>query len=99
MLQGVSELNKDVFTSASVPQCFLSSLKVFQFKRFNVHDHELLLAKFVMENAAVLENMTIFPAFWLKYSDIDLEKVKEHILSFPKCSNLVMIQFSYVNGS
>ncbi|KAG5114083.1 hypothetical protein JHK82_037352 [Glycine max] len=95
---GVSELNKDVLASAPVPQCFLSSLKVFQFKEFNVHELELLLVKFVMANAAMLEQMTICSAFWLRYSDIDMEKVKEQILSFPKCSNFVMIQCSNVNS-
>ncbi|QCE10969.1 hypothetical protein DEO72_LG10g2202 [Vigna unguiculata] len=88
---GVSELNKDV-TSASVPQCFLSSLKVFQFKEFNVHEHELLLVKFVMANAKVLDQMTICTAFWLRYSNIDTEKAKQQILYFPKCSNLAVIQ-------
>ncbi|KHN47449.1 F-box/FBD/LRR-repeat protein [Glycine soja] len=96
---GVFDLNEDMLTSASVPQCFLSSLKVFQFKGFNVHEHELLLAKFVMANATVLERMTLSTAFWLQYSDIDMEKVKEQILSFPKRSSFVMIEFSHVNGS
>ncbi|XP_027343949.1 F-box/FBD/LRR-repeat protein At3g14710-like [Abrus precatorius] len=96
---GVSELNKDSLTSASVPQCFVSSLKVFQFKGFNVHENELLLAKFVIAKAAVLEQMTIYTAFWLRYSDIDLEKVKDRILSFPKCSDFAMIEFSDVNSS
>ncbi|KAG5114084.1 hypothetical protein JHK82_037353 [Glycine max] len=94
---GVFDLNEDMLTSASVPQCFLSSLKVFQFKGFNVHEHELLLAKFVMANATVLERMTLSTAFWLQYSDIDMEKVKEQILSFPKRSSFVMIEFSHVN--
>ncbi|WVZ01582.1 hypothetical protein V8G54_027651 [Vigna mungo] len=88
---GVSELNKDVI-SASVPQCFLTSLKVFQFKEFNVHECELLLVKFVMANAKVLEQMTICTAFWLRYSDIDMERVTQQILSFPKCSNLAVIK-------
>ncbi|CAJ1957792.1 unnamed protein product [Sphenostylis stenocarpa] len=96
---GVSELNKDVLTSASVPQCFLFSLKVFQFKEFNVREHEVLMAKFVMENAAVLEEMNICSAFWLRYSDIDMEKVQKQILSFPKRSNSLIVQFSHVNGS
>ncbi|XP_068498056.1 F-box/FBD/LRR-repeat protein At3g14710-like [Phaseolus vulgaris] len=96
---GVFDFNKDALTSTSVPRCFLSSLKFFQFKGFNVLEHELLLAKFVMANAAVLEQMTICTAFWLQYSDIDMEKVKEQILSLPKCSSSLMIQFSQVNGS
>nr|KYP33488.1 F-box/LRR-repeat protein At3g14710 family [Cajanus cajan] len=80
-----------------MPQCFVSSLKDFEFRGFNVHEHELLLAKFVLANAAVLERMNICTAFWLRYSNIDMEKVKEQILSFPKCSSLVMIEFSHVN--
>ncbi|XP_020207707.1 F-box/FBD/LRR-repeat protein At3g14710 isoform X2 [Cajanus cajan] len=96
---GVSELNKDVLASASVPQCFLTSFKVFQFKEFSGHENELLLTKFVMENAAILEKMTIRTAFWLRYSDTDMKKVKKDILSIPKCSNFVMIEFSNVNCS
>ncbi|XP_061369985.1 F-box/FBD/LRR-repeat protein At3g14710-like isoform X3 [Gastrolobium bilobum] len=99
LLNGVCDLNKDILTSASVPHCFMSSLKVFQFKGFNVHDHELCLVKFVMTNAAILERITISTAFWLRYSDIDLEKVKEQILSFPKCSSVALIEFSDVKGS
>ncbi|RDY02451.1 F-box/FBD/LRR-repeat protein, partial [Mucuna pruriens] len=95
---GVSELNKDVLTGASVPQCFLSSLKVFVFKGFSVHEHEVLLAKFVIANAAVLERMNICTAFWLRYSNIDMNRVKEQILSFPKCSSFVMIQISEVDS-
>ncbi|KAL2331259.1 hypothetical protein Fmac_018840 [Flemingia macrophylla] len=94
---GVFDLNKDVMTTASVPQCFLSSLRDFELKEFNVHEHELLLAKFVMANAAILERMTIFTAFWLRYSDIDMGKLKEQILSFPKCSKSVTIKLSHVN--
>ncbi|KAJ1384853.1 Leucine-rich repeat domain superfamily [Sesbania bispinosa] len=94
LLNGVSDLNKDILTSASVPHCFQSSLKVFQFKGFNVHEHELYLAKFVMANAAILERMTISTAFWLRYVDIDMEKVKEQIFSLPKCSRFCEIEFS-----
>ncbi|CAJ1957790.1 unnamed protein product [Sphenostylis stenocarpa] len=96
---GVFDLNKEALTSTSVPQCFLSSLKVFQFKGFNVREHEVLLAKFVTENASVLEEMSIYSAFWLRYSDIDMEKVQEQILSFPKRSKSLIVQISHVNGS
>ncbi|KAK7244064.1 hypothetical protein RIF29_38882 [Crotalaria pallida] len=94
LLNGVSDLNNDVLAFTSVPQCFLHSLKVFQFKGFNVHEHELCLAKLVMANAAILERMTITAAFWLRYSDIDMEKVKQQIFSFPKCSIFAEIEFT-----
>ena len=58
-----------------------------------MQEHEIYLAKFVMASAAVLERMTISAAFWLRYSDIDMDKVKERILSFPKCSSFAMIEF------
>ena len=72
---------------------------IFQFGGFNVYVHELSLAKFVMENAAKLERMTITTAFWLQYSDINMDKVKEQLLSFPKCSTSVSLEFADVNGS
>lgn len=97
--QGVSKFDKDIWISASVPHCFQSYLKVFQFGGFNVYVHELSLAKFVMENAAKLERMTITTAFWLQYSDINMDKVKEQLLSFPKCSTSVSLEFADVNGS
>ncbi|QHN96572.1 Putative FBD-associated F-box protein [Arachis hypogaea] len=101
LLNGVShDSNKDAMSYASsVPHCFLSSLRVFQFNGFNVHEHEISLVKFVMGNAAVLERMIISAAFWLRYSDIDMEKVKDNIFSFPKCCIRAIIEFSDVNGS
>nr|XP_027190574.1 putative FBD-associated F-box protein At5g56400 isoform X2 [Cicer arietinum] len=99
LLNGVSDLNKDVLSFAIVPHCILSSLKVFQFKGFNANEHDLCLVKFVMKNAATLEKITISPAFWLRYTDIDMEKVKEEILSLPKCSSFCMIEFSDISTS
>ncbi|MED6118151.1 hypothetical protein PIB30_000133 [Stylosanthes scabra] len=101
LLNGVShDSNKDALTYASsVPHCFLSSLRVFQFNGFNVHEREISLAKFVMANAAVLERMIICAAFWLRYSDIDMGKIRENIFSFPKCCSFATIEFSDANGS
>ncbi|KAI9083505.1 hypothetical protein K1719_034447 [Acacia pycnantha] len=98
LLQGVSKFDKDLLTSASVPRCFQSCLKVFQFGGFNVHEHELSLAKFVMANAAKLERMTITTAFWLQYSNINMEEVKEQLLSFPKCSASTSLEFAGLKG-
>ncbi|XP_057451061.1 F-box/FBD/LRR-repeat protein At3g14710-like isoform X2 [Lotus japonicus] len=99
LLNGVCDLNKDVLAAASVPLCFLSSFRVFQFNGFNVKEHELCLVKFVLANAAILERVTICTAFWLRYSDIDMGKVKGQILSLPKYSRSCMIKFCDVNGS
>ncbi|XP_058773562.1 F-box/FBD/LRR-repeat protein At3g14710-like [Vicia villosa] len=99
LLNGLADSDKDVFTSAMVPQCFLSSFQVFQFNGFNANEHDLCLIKFILENATMLEKMKISPAFWLRYADIDLEKVKEKILSLEKCSNFCMIEFFDISGS
>ncbi|CAJ2659466.1 unnamed protein product [Trifolium pratense] len=99
LLNGVAELHKDVFTSAMVPQCFLSSFKIFQFKGFNANEQDLCLVKFVLENAEILEKMTISPAFWLRYAYIDMEKVMEQILSLPKSSSsFCMTEFSDISS-
>lgn len=99
LLNGVADLHKDVFTSVMVPHCFLSSFKVFQFKGFNAYEQDLCLVKFVLANAAILEKMTISPAFWLRYADVDLQKVKEQILSIPKCSKNCKIEVSDISSS
>ena len=61
-------------------------------------EHELCLAKFVMGNAEILERITISTAFWLRYSDINMEKVKQQLLSFLKCSGSASLEFSDLNG-
>ncbi|CAI8593342.1 unnamed protein product [Vicia faba] len=98
LLNGVADLHKDVFTSAVVPHCFLSSLNVFRFKGFNANEHDLSLVNFMLANAATLQIMTISPAFWLRYADIDLESVKERILSSPTCSSFCKIEFSDIKS-
>lgn len=82
-----------------MPHCFLSSFKVFLFKGFNANEHDLCLVKFVLANAEILDKMKISPAFWLRYADIDLEKVKEQILSFTMSSNNCKIEFSDIGSS
>ncbi|XP_045801102.1 F-box/FBD/LRR-repeat protein At3g14710-like [Trifolium pratense] len=99
LLNGVANLQKDVLASAMVPHCFLSSFKVFQFKGFNANEHDLCLVKFMLANAATLEKMMIYPAFGLRYSDIDIGKVKEQILSLPKCSSFCVVEFSDIASS
>ncbi|CAL5187266.1 unnamed protein product [Lathyrus oleraceus] len=98
LLNGVADLDKDVFTSAVVPHCFLSCLNVIRFKGFNANDHDLCLVKFMLANAAMLQKITISPAFWLRYADIDLENVKEQILSLPMCSSFCKIEFSDIRS-
>jgi hypothetical protein len=53
----------------------------------------------MLENAPNLEKITISPAFWLRYGDIDMKKVKEQILSLPKCSSFCVVEFSDISYS
>jgi hypothetical protein len=44
-----------LLNSATVPHCLLTTLKVVKFAKFIGHDHGLSIAKFIIENAQVLE--------------------------------------------
>ncbi|GAU12185.1 hypothetical protein TSUD_01520 [Trifolium subterraneum] len=49
---------EDPFKCATVPDCFLSTLKEVEFENITDHKCELSFAKFVMENAQVLERIS-----------------------------------------
>nr|AFK46552.1 unknown [Medicago truncatula] len=46
-----------------------------------------------------MEMMMISPAFWLRYANVDLKKVKENVLSLPKCFNNCKIEFFDISSS
>lgn len=82
--------------SVAAPECFQHSLKYVQFKEFIGISSELMLAKFVLENATVLEKMTIFPHWLLQGSGVGMfEAAKCEILAYPRKSSRVSIEFSF----
>jgi hypothetical protein len=72
-------------TFAIVPDCFVSTLKVVKFEKSFGSEYELSFAKFVMENAKVLERIS----FSFHESCSEVEKAKEKL-------SLVKISFSTV---
>ncbi|KAI4323088.1 hypothetical protein L6164_022723 [Bauhinia variegata] len=94
----LSEFDKMVLDSASLPHCVVSSLKVVKFGVLDGKEHELSLAKFLMENGAVLEQMSFSLSQTLKNdsSKTAVEKIKRQLLSFEKCSSFSFIKFSDV---
>ena len=72
---------------ATVPDCFLSTLKVVKFDKYFGGEREFSFAKFVMENTKVLERISF--SFHYRQSDSEVEKAKEKL-------SLVKISFSTV---
>jgi hypothetical protein len=73
-----------LLNSATVPHCLLTTLKVVKFAKFIGHDHGLSIAKFIIENAQVLERIS-FTICALKF--------QKKILSFKKSSSSAIIEF------
>jgi hypothetical protein len=72
---------------AIVPDCFLSTLKVVKFYKFFGGERELSFAKFVMENAKVLERIAF--SFLPLKTNREMEEAKEKL-------NLLKISFSTI---
>ncbi|KAI4323093.1 hypothetical protein L6164_022728 [Bauhinia variegata] len=84
----------------TVPLCLLSSLKVVKYGLSSGDEDELCLMKYVLENAAVLKRMVVFPSRMSDTSDEKqkdlvekMKQVQKELLSFPKCSNVASIEF------
>ena len=88
----ISKFDKELLDSALVPECLQYTLEVVKFGEVRGHEHELCLAKFVMENGLVLKRMS----FWLAGCSGKLkaiEEFKEKLFSFKKGFSLA-IEFS-----
>ncbi|KAJ1384002.1 FBD domain, partial [Sesbania bispinosa] len=91
VISGIPQFNREVLNSANVPDCLLSTLQVVEIRSVCVDKYVLSLAKFVMENALVLERMSFVVPPWVERSN--LEKVKEKLLSVKKGSCFPIVEF------
>ncbi|KAJ1383997.1 Leucine-rich repeat domain superfamily [Sesbania bispinosa] len=82
--KGISKFDKELLNSTVVPYCLLSTLEVVKFGRVHGYEHELYLAKFVMENGLVLERMSFSLASHELGESKVMEDFKEKLFSFKK---------------
>ncbi|RYR29882.1 hypothetical protein Ahy_B01g054482 [Arachis hypogaea] len=69
-------------------------LKVVKFGEVHGLEHELWLAKFVMENGLVLKRMSFSVPSWLGNFNA-IEEFKEKLFSFKKPFSFAFVEFSY----
>ncbi|XP_058757993.1 FBD-associated F-box protein At4g10400-like isoform X2 [Vicia villosa] len=87
----MTDFDKELSDSAIVPDCFLSTLKEVEFENISGYKWELNFAKFVMENACVLEKISF--SFSDKLQGLELEKVKEKLVLIETSCNIVFIEY------
>lgn len=80
---------------AIVPDCFLSTLKVVKFAKYFDREHELRFAKFVLENAKVLEKVSFSFHKQRPWTEVDEAKEKLRLIMI-SCST-VTVEFSAWN--
>jgi hypothetical protein len=76
---------------ATVPDCFLSTLKVVKFEYISGNKCELSFAKFVMENAQVLEKIS----FTCSSKPHVLQNFRKKLASVNCSSNMASEQYYY----
>ncbi|KAJ7948823.1 F-box protein [Quillaja saponaria] len=83
----------DLIAFTLVPQCFLSHLKYVRFLAGDIDggEHQLCLAKFVLENAKVLEKMTIQKSW--RIPEMKMKKFKKQLLKCLKGSSNASVEF------
>ena len=92
----VSKFDKELLNAAVVPDCLQYTLEVVKFGQVQGHEHELCLAKFVMENGLVLKRMSFSIAARLGNPKA-IEEFKEKLFSFKKGFSFAIVEFSYNN--
>ncbi|RYQ96282.1 hypothetical protein Ahy_B08g091984 [Arachis hypogaea] len=94
ILKGLkSKFDKELFSSADVPECLQNTLEVVKFGEVHGLEHELWLAKFVMENGLVLKRMSFSVPSWLGNFNA-IEEFKEKLFSFKKPFSFAFVEFS-----
>ncbi|XP_047177726.1 F-box/FBD/LRR-repeat protein At3g14710-like [Vigna umbellata] len=94
VLKGISIFDMELLNSAAVPECLTSTLQVVKFGSLKGFEHELCVAKFVMENALMLERMSFSIVYWQRKSKV-LEEFKEKLFSYKKAFSCAIIDFSH----
>ncbi|XP_058736056.1 F-box/FBD/LRR-repeat protein At3g14710-like [Vicia villosa] len=89
----ILEFNHELLNSAAVPNCLTSTLKVVKFGDVQGDEHELLLAKYLMENGTVLERMSFSFDEYLGEPKV-IEEFKEKLYSFKKGISFAILEFS-----
>ncbi|XP_058740944.1 F-box/FBD/LRR-repeat protein At5g22660-like [Vicia villosa] len=93
VLKEISKFDQELLNSAAVPECLASSLQVVKFGRVYGSEHELFLAKYFMENGAVLERMSFcILSAWLSKSKA-IEEFKEKLYGFKKGVSFAILEF------
>ncbi|KAK2422822.1 F-box/FBD/LRR-repeat protein [Trifolium repens] len=90
VLRGISSFDQELLNSAVVPDCLASSLQVVEFEYVRCYQHELLLAKFFMENGTILERMSFSLAYGCERI---IEEFKEELYSFKKRVSFAILEF------
>jgi hypothetical protein len=78
-----------------VPNCLASTLQVVKFGNLHGHEHELFLAKYLMENGIVLERMSFYIANAWQIDSKVIEEFKEKLYSFKKGVSFAILEFSF----
>ncbi|XP_061369960.1 F-box/FBD/LRR-repeat protein At3g14710-like [Gastrolobium bilobum] len=99
-LEGISVFDKEILNSTIVPDCLLSTLKVMKFGNFYGFEHELRFAKFIMENAKVIETIKFHVVARKRhtrrlYSRSAMRAVMEKLSSFNRGSRFAIMEFTF----
>ncbi|KAJ1378490.1 Leucine-rich repeat domain superfamily [Sesbania bispinosa] len=93
LFKGISKFDIELLNSAVVPDCLASTLQVVKFGKVHGYEHELYLAKFMMENGLVLERMSFSLASHGLGKSKVMEEFKEKLFSFKKGFSLLLLNF------
>ncbi|TKY49267.1 F-box/FBD/LRR-repeat protein [Spatholobus suberectus] len=92
--KGIYKFDKELLNSATVPHCLTSTLQLVKFGKVHGLEHELCLAKFVMENGLAMERMSFsLTSHRLAKSKI-IEQFKDKLFSFKKGFSFAIVEFS-----
>lgn len=93
--RGISKFNKGLLDSAVVLDCFTSTLQVVKFHKMHGFEHELCLARFIMENSLVLQRMSFFLSSYSLGNSKVIEEFKEKLFSVKKAFTCAINEFSF----